>query len=95
MQYDNSNSGILTRNLEKKQPNQPDYRGTINVDGVDYWLSGWVKEGKAGGKLEGQKFFSLSVSPKQQQAAPRSAQAKQAPSVVDTDGFDDLSDLPF
>lgn len=77
-QYSNENSGILSKNDRKEQPNHPDYTGTINVDGVDYWLSGWVKEGKAGGKMEGRKFFSLSVRPKEAPRAQARPQARHA-----------------
>ena len=90
MAYDNTNSGILARNDRKEQDNHPDFTGTINVDGVDYWLSGWTKEGKEGSKMEGRKFFSLSVKPKD---APKAA-AKPAPArkalVLDDDG-----EIPF
>ena len=90
MAYDNTNSGILSRNERKEQDNHPDFTGTINVDGTDYWLSGWTKEGKEGSKMEGRKFFSLSVKPKD---APKAA-AKPAPArkalVLDDDG-----EIPF
>jgi hypothetical protein len=71
MTYDNSNSGMLARNDKKETEKHPDFKGSINVDGVEYWLSAWVKEGKPGGKMEGRKFFSLSVSPKEQILRPR------------------------
>ena len=64
MSYDNTNSGMLSRNDRKEKDTHPDFKGAINVDGVDYWLSAWVKEGKPGGKMEGRKFFSLSLTPK-------------------------------
>ena len=82
--YDNTNSGILSRNERKEQPNHPDFRGSINVDGRDYWLSGWIKERKDGSG----KFFSLSVKPKDapaEQPAPRASKA----------ALDDSSDIPF
>ena len=81
MSYDNTNSGILSRNDRKEQPNHPDFKGQINVAGVDYWLSGWIKErnDKSG------KFFSLSVKAKDE--APR---AKQAPKAEE-----DEMDVPF
>lgn len=86
-QYDNSNSGLLSRNDRKEQPNHPDFKGQINVAGVDYWLSGWVKERKDGSG----KFFSLSVTPKDAPAAPR-----QAPAPRPSSGFDDMDDdIPF
>jgi hypothetical protein len=70
MSYDNTNTGMLARNDRKEKDTHPDYRGSINVGGVEYWLSGWLKEGKPGGKMEGRKFFSLSVEPKDKAAAP-------------------------
>jgi hypothetical protein len=29
-----------------KTKGRPTYKGNITVDGKDYWLSAWVKEGK-------------------------------------------------
>jgi hypothetical protein len=71
MSYDNTNSGMLARNDKKETEKHPDFKGSINVDGVDYWLSAWVREGKEGGKMAGRKYFSLSVSPKEQAPAPQ------------------------
>ena len=86
-QFDSTNSGILSRNDRKEQPNHPDFKGQINVEGVDYWLSGWVKERKDGTG----KFFSLSVKPKEAaKPAPQKAPAKGG------SGFDDMdTDIPF
>jgi hypothetical protein len=65
MEYDNTNRGILSKNQNKTADNHPEYSGSLNVDGTDYWLSAWIKESKKDGK----KFFSLSVKPKD---APKS-----------------------
>jgi len=67
MSYDNTNSGILHRNNRKTEDKHPDFAGTINVDGQEYWLSGWVKNAKEGSKLAAagiDKFFSLALKPK-------------------------------
>jgi uncharacterized protein (DUF736 family) len=71
--YDNTNRGAIFKN-EQKTGSQPDYRGTINVDGVDKQISLWVKDSKAG-----KKFFSVQISdPYQpQQQAPAQQQEKQ------------------
>ena len=80
MSYDNTNTGILSRNERKESDKHPDFTGQINVDGTDYWLSGWVRERKDGTG----KFFSLSVRPKDnvQKAAPNKV-------------LDDSDDIPF
>lgn len=58
-EYDDTNRGALFKNAEKETENHPDYRGTINADGTDYWLSAWLKTSK-----NGVKFMSLSIKPK-------------------------------
>lgn len=60
MDYDNTNRFTLFRNKDRKTDASPEYSGSINVDGVEYRLSAWVKEGQNG------KFFSGSVRPKDQ-----------------------------
>jgi hypothetical protein len=59
MTYDNTDKGALFRNDRKDDDRDPDYRGNINVDGVEYWLSAWLKVSK-----DGKKYMSLSVKPK-------------------------------
>lgn len=65
-EYDNTNTGILFKNEEKDDdnPNWPDYKGSIDIEGDEFWMSGWVKECKSG-KLEGKKIISLSFQPKE------------------------------
>lgn len=57
--YDNTNSGALFKNERKETEKHADYRGSLNVDGTDYWVSSWIKTSK-----NGQKFMSLSVKRK-------------------------------
>jgi hypothetical protein len=88
MQYDNTNSGILAANTRRECDNQPTHTGSINVDGVEYWLSAWVKEGKPGSKLDGKKYFSLSLTKKD---APAAQNTRSAPKSYDFDS----EDIPF
>jgi len=83
MEYSTANRGALFKNDEKTQDNFPDYKGSLNVNGVDLWISGWLKTSEKTGK----KFMSLSVKPKD--AAPFKPAAKPQKTVE----FDD--DVPF
>ena len=80
--YDNTNSGALFANADRKTDKHPNARGTLNVEGVEYWISAWTKVSK-----KGEKYQSLSVQPKEQQAP------KSAPAASEPPPFDD--DIPF
>ena len=73
--YDNTNRGILSKNDRREKDTQPEYTGTLNVEGVDYWVNGWVKERKDGSG----KFFSLSVKLKEQTKGPSKAAYSDRP----------------
>ena len=47
-EYDNTNSGALFKNDEKDEthPNWPDYNGSIDVEGNEYWIKAWLKTAK-------------------------------------------------
>lgn len=91
-QFDNTNRGLLAKNDRKQSENHPDYTGSININGVEYWLSGWLKTGQ-NGRLAGQKFFSLSIKPKDGLAEPRPAPKQQQ--VTETFSDDEIGDIPF
>jgi hypothetical protein len=57
------NSGSLWPNNRKEKPTHPDLAGTIDVNGVLYWINGWAKT-----STSGKDWISLSVRPKEQQA---------------------------
>ena len=56
-QYDNTNSGALFTNKNRKEEKHPNYTGKLNVNGKEYQLSGWIKETKTG-----EQFLSLKLS---------------------------------
>lgn len=101
-QYDNTDRGVLFKNDRKESDSHPDYKGQINIGGVEFWLSAWINTGQNG------KFMSLSVKPKEQapqqpaepqrQAQPQRthSQMKRGEPARPATGFDDMnSDIPF
>lgn len=67
MAYDNTNRWTLNKNDRKQQDSHADYQGKINVEGKDYWLNGWIKDGPNG------KFISGTIKAvgEQQRQAPK------------------------
>ena len=67
------NSGSLFVNDKKERESQPDRRGSARIDGVDYWVSGWVKK-----KEDGTAWMSMSFSRKDAASPAHKAQPAQA-----------------
>jgi hypothetical protein len=76
-------SGNLFKNDRKQKDSHPDYRGTITIEGTQYELAAWLKDGKKG------KYMSLNAKIPQPRDndAPRERQAA-------ADNFGD-SEIPF
>jgi hypothetical protein len=79
-EYDNTNRGALFRNDDKDGENDRDYSGTLNVDGREFWLSGWIKTSKKSGA----KFLSLSVKAKDgaDKAKPKASRAQEMDDAI-------------
>lgn len=75
-----TNSGSLFKNDRKEKDTHPDYRGTINVDGREWEISAWLKDGAKG------KFMSLAVKEPYQ---------KGGGANTGYSGLDDGGDIPF
>ncbi len=52
-------SGSLSKNKNKSKDNQPDIKGSCQVLGHDYWISGW-KRGEGD-----DVWYSLAFSPRE------------------------------
>lgn len=63
MAYDNTNTGVISKNDRKQSDKHPDITGTLNVDGVEFFIDGWRKERKDGSG----SFYSLRVKRKDKQ----------------------------
>lgn len=61
-EYDNRNTFTLFVNDKKGNEKAPDRSGTLNVDGVEYYIDGWIRKGKSG------QFLSGKIKPKRARA---------------------------
>lgn len=41
-EFNDVNRGVIFHNDRKEKQTQPDMRGTINVDGIWYWVASWL-----------------------------------------------------
>ena len=73
MAFENTNRGTISKNTKKTQDTHPDIKGSINVDGLDYWISGWLKKNNQ----DGSSFYSLSVQPKEATREPQPTRQAQ------------------
>lgn len=77
--FDNTNTGAIWGNKDRKTDKHPTHTGSINVEGVEYWVSAWV-----GDKSKNQPSLSLKIQKKESKQSKPAA----APAAID-------SDLPF
>lgn len=77
------NSGAIFKNDKKTAETHPDYRGKINVDGVEKEISLWVKTAASG-----LQYFSVSIQ------KPWVKPGANTPKVEST-GHSIDDDLPF
>ena len=80
--YDNTNRGSIWPNMKKTTDTHPDFTGSLDVDGVEYWVSAWKRKPEANPKAP-----SLSFSIKRKDDRPVNAPVTPEPD------FDDP--LPF
>jgi hypothetical protein len=67
------------RAVEPKNERSPSYKGSVEIEGKKYWLSGWRKMGD-----DGKYWLSLSVD-----AADQQEQAKPAKTYTQRRDFND------
>ena len=42
--YDNTNRGSIWRNEKKTTDSHPDFTGSLDVNGTQYWVSAWKRK---------------------------------------------------
>ena len=74
--FDNTNRGSIWKNDKMRDGKQdPDFTGSLNVDGVEYWVSAWKRKEGAAAKAPA---LSFTVKPKEAKPA-----AQRRPAVSD------------
>ena len=83
-------TGSLKRNDKQGIETRPDYRGKITLqDGQEFWLSAWINSDKE----TGEKYMSLKLQPKEQQASASVISHNQSKAngyAPETDADDDI-----
>ena len=88
-EYDNTNSGAIFKNDKKETDSHPDYKGSLNVNGQEFWVSSWINQSKAG-----TKYMSLKVTAKEGQAGNNLQNS--TPKVTQVSNEPDFDeDIPF
>ena len=88
-QYDDTNRGAIWPNKKRDKETSPHFTGSLNVEGVEYWVSAWKRKE---GASENAPSLSFAINMKQDKRdfGPRNEQPVQAGQAVD---FDD--EIPF
>jgi len=76
-----NNSGAIFKNAKKTNEKQPDYRGTVNVNGKEMEISLWLKESQ-----KGVKYFSAAFQEpfkKDNETKTYSNETKYIPKIED------------
>lgn len=83
-QYDNSMRGVLFRNDKKDSEKHPDYKGNGEVNGVEVWISAWIKTSQR----TNTKYMSLSFENKEGQVVPGASGGQATVDVpIDSSGL--------
>ena len=92
--YDDTNRGQIWGNEDKNKeganPSWPDFKGSINVEGREYWVSGWKKKADSNPKAPALSFqIKLKDSPVAQSAN------EIVPVQLPQAAADEFDDIPF
>ena len=80
-QYDNTNKGAIWKNADKQKDTQPDFKGSINVEGVEYFLNAWKRKEGASEKVP---VLNFSIMKKENKPFPKQEESNNS-----------QDDLPF
>lgn len=65
------NSGAIFRNKKKEKDTHPDRTGQCVVNGVEYWISGWMEE------HDGEPYMSIKFKPKDENGGKKETKSER------------------
>jgi len=89
-EYSNTNKGAIWKNDKKESDKHPDFKGSIDVEGIEYWVSAWKRKPDGNPKAPA---LSFSIKRKDEVHNQGVSQAQAAVAGSQADDFDD--DIPF
>ncbi len=92
MSYDNTNRGQIWPNERKDTESHPDFKGSINVAGVEYWVSAWKRKPDANPKAPS---LSFSIQAKEAREAPTDYAAGKSGEASKPQPAGEFDDIPF
>lgn len=93
MAYDNTNKGSIWKNEKRTSEDSPDFTGSLNVEGREFWFNAWKRKEGANEKAPALSFsikLKEAKAPYKVEPPAKSAPAKGA-------SFDDMDNdlIPF
>lgn len=92
-EFDNEMRFALFKNDKAGNEKRPDYRGTMQIAGVEYELSAWIRDAK-----NGTRFMSGQVQPKRDRSKNvqnQQTHGEPAGPAPATGGTEENDDVPF
>jgi hypothetical protein len=82
--FDNTNRGSIWKNDKKDKDTHPDFTGSLNVNGVEFWVSAWKRKEGAAAKAPS---LSFSIKLKEERGAtPKTSGNRRDREIDDMDG---------
>lgn len=82
-------TGTLFKNDKREKDSHPHATGTAIIDGVEFWISAWTKEGSKG------KFQSLAFKRKEERRQEIQSGNSRSPAKSTSYDEDLNDDIPF
>ena len=83
-EYDDTNRGQIWKNDKKDSDRHPDFKGSLNVEGIEYWVSAWLRAADANPRAPSLRF-SITAKDEVQAEGVNNAKAAATPEELNDD----------